>query len=90
MVGIRGHIVAIPGVVDVERLETESQLPLPLPQGAPRIGYAGFLEELKGIGDLVTAFAQVAAEHPSAALLVAGDGPERERLIALADRPRRG
>ena len=48
VVGIRGHIVAIPGVVDVERLETDSQLPLPLPGGSPRIGYAAIPRGAQG------------------------------------------
>jgi N-acetyl-alpha-D-glucosaminyl L-malate synthase BshA len=47
---------------------------------------------VKRVGDLVTAFAQIASEVPDAKLLLLGDGPERpnvERLIRdfdLADR----
>ena len=81
---ILGHTVPIPGRIDLARLEAASHSPLDLPPGRPRIGYAGFLEPLKGIDELVVAFAQVLPAHPEARLLVAGDGPERDRLLELA------
>jgi glycosyltransferase involved in cell wall biosynthesis len=84
--GIRGRIVEIPGVVDVAALEVAAAAPptTPLPPGAPRIGYAAFLEPLKGIDDLVAAFALVAREHPGATLLIAGTGPQLTSLEAQA------
>ncbi|MDR3686533.1 MAG: glycosyltransferase family 4 protein [Coriobacteriia bacterium] len=84
-VGIKGRIISIPGVVDVDRLTSEAKLPLKLPSGRPRIGYAAFLEKLKGIDDLIAAFAEIAKTHPSATLLLAGDGPERQPLMELAE-----
>jgi glycosyltransferase involved in cell wall biosynthesis len=84
-VGIRGRIIAIPGVVDIEALRRQAEAVVAIPDGSPRIGYAAFLEKLKGIDDLVAAFALVAEEHPDAALLIAGDGPEKENLRHLAE-----
>jgi len=84
-VGIKGRIIAIPGVVDVERLTAEAQAPLDVPGGRPRIGYAAFLEKLKGIDDLIAAFAEVAKNHPDATLLLAGDGPDKQPLMNLAE-----
>ncbi len=38
----------------------------------------------KAIDVLVSAFALIAPDHPNIDLLIAGDGPDRERLVALA------
>jgi glycosyltransferase involved in cell wall biosynthesis len=51
---------------------------------SPCIAYAGRLVPEKGCDILLHAFARVLAQHPNAHLLVAGDGPERARLQALA------
>lgn len=45
----------------------------------------GRLVEKKGFDDLVRAWPAVCARRPEARLIVVGDGPERERLGALAD-----
>lgn len=82
--GIHGRVLTLTGMVDPERLARESEYPLELPEGRPRIGYAGFIEKLKGIDLLVRAFSEIALAYPEAVLLVAGDGPEREPLEALA------
>jgi glycosyltransferase involved in cell wall biosynthesis len=50
------------------------------------IGYVGRLTPDKGINVLVDAFEQVAGRFADARLIVAGDGPERDRLAALGDR----
>ena len=50
----------------------------------PCIAYAGRLVPEKGCRDLLHAFARVLTQHPDAQLLIAGDGPERARLQALA------
>jgi glycosyltransferase involved in cell wall biosynthesis len=84
MVGIRGRIVPIPGHIDADRLVADAALPLDLPQGSPRVGFVGYLEPLKGIDDLIRAFAQLVPRYPAAVLLVAGEGPDRERLLDLA------
>jgi len=83
--GVKGRIISIPGVVDVGRLTAEARLPLDVPEGGPRIGYAAFIEKLKGIDDLIVAFAEVGKTHPGATLLIAGDGPEKHNLMRLAE-----
>lgn len=50
----------------------------------PRIGMVGALEERKDQALLIRAFARVAAHHPTAGLVLAGEGAERPRLEALA------
>ena len=50
----------------------------------PCIAYAGRLVPEKGCDVLLRAFARVLTQHQNAQLLIAGDGPERERLQALA------
>jgi glycosyltransferase involved in cell wall biosynthesis len=50
------------------------------------IVYAGRLAGDKGVPVLAEAFARLIDRHPEARLVVAGDGPERPRLEALADR----
>jgi glycosyltransferase involved in cell wall biosynthesis len=52
----------------------------------PTVAFAGRLVAEKGLDVLVKAFARVVAELPQARLIVAGDGPERAHLRALAER----
>jgi glycosyltransferase involved in cell wall biosynthesis len=52
--------------------------------GPPTVAFAGRLVPEKGVDVLLRAFARVAGRLPDARLLVAGDGPERGRLDALA------
>jgi len=58
--------------------------PLPVPEGPPVILGAGRLVPEKGFANLIAAFARL--DDPRAQLVIAGDGPERENLRALADR----
>lgn len=55
----------------------------PIAPGSVVIGFAGGLKPGKGADRLINAFAEVRSRL-SATLLVAGDGPERGRLMALA------
>lgn len=48
------------------------------------VGMVGRLIEQKGMGYGIAAFAQVAAEHPSAHLVIVGDGALRPQLEAAA------
>jgi glycosyltransferase involved in cell wall biosynthesis len=50
----------------------------------PRIGTVGRLIRDKAVDVLISAMPQIAAEHSGAELLIAGDGPERQRLEQLA------
>lgn len=52
-----------------------------LPAGAgPIIGTIGRLDPLKGVTHLIAAFAEILRAYPHAALLIVGDGPERDAL----------
>lgn len=48
------------------------------------VGTVGRLDPIKDHDSLFAAFARLRAEEPGAVLLVVGDGPERERLVAGA------
>jgi phosphatidylinositol alpha-mannosyltransferase len=49
------------------------------------IFYVGRLEGRKGVKYLLQAFAEVQEKDPETSLIIAGDGPEREKLEMLAD-----
>ena len=84
--GVRGHIEIVGALVDVPDLERRALLPADLPAGRPRIVSApGQLEPLKGVDDLIRAFARVAESRPEAACLVAGEGEQRDELERLAE-----
>jgi phosphatidyl-myo-inositol alpha-mannosyltransferase len=75
-------IVIIPNGVDVRRYRARRE-----PTSSPdqkTILYVGRLEGRKGVKYLLKAFALVAPSNPEVRLVIAGDGPERERLQALA------
>ena len=67
-------------------------LPVPLPGKGykrmrsitPRIFYCGRLDIEKGVDRLINSFARIHAGFPDAVLRLAGRGPERDRLEALA------
>lgn len=50
----------------------------------PVVAFAGRLSHEKGVAVLLRAFAEARRSIPAARLVVAGEGPERDRLIALA------
>jgi phosphatidylinositol alpha-mannosyltransferase len=54
------------------------------PAADKTILYIGRLEHRKGVKFLLEAFAQLQAREPSVRLLIAGDGPDREKLEAEA------
>lgn len=66
----------------------EVRAELGLPGGALVIGTVGRLVEVKRQDLLIEAFAQLLqrGRHPQTKLLIVGDGPERARLEALAER----
>ena len=54
------------------------------PSSTAEILYAGRLSAEKGVDVLLDAFARVVAGRPDARLVVAGDGPDRQALLARA------
>lgn len=64
--------------------EAPAAEPPPLSFDPPRLTCVGRLARDKGFDLAVRAFAEVIRRYPSARLCVAGDGPERESLAALA------
>jgi glycosyltransferase involved in cell wall biosynthesis len=59
---------------------------LGLPPGGLLIGGVGRLEEAKGFATLIEAVALLARDHPELTVLLAGHGPLRAELAALAER----
>ncbi len=75
--GLRGPAQVIPLGVDVERFSAADPMPRPdIPR--PRVGFVGRLEPVKGLDVLLAAFRLL---QSTAALVIAGDGPERPRLV---------
>ena len=72
-----GPVRIIPNGVEVEKFAAAA--PADLPEGR-RILFVNRLEPRKGFAVMVQAFALVAATHPDALLVVAGDGPERSAI----------
>jgi glycogen(starch) synthase len=58
----------------------------PIPEGPPRLLCMGRLDEQKGFELAIAALAPVREHHPDVRLVIAGDGPERNGLIATACR----
>jgi glycosyltransferase involved in cell wall biosynthesis len=57
---------------------------LGVPEGVPLLGAVAVLREQKGLDVLVRAVAEIVREIPDVRLAVAGEGPERASLEALA------
>jgi L-malate glycosyltransferase len=77
-------VTVIPYGVDLEQFCPQPRRP----SSDVTIGSVGRLSPEKGLHYLLQAFAQIGAEQPRVRLLLAGDGPERQRLERLAARLR--
>lgn len=71
----------VPNIVDTERFRPADSM---RPPGTPRLVIARNLEPIYDIATALRAFALVFENMPEARLIVAGSGPEREALEALA------
>ena len=74
---LAGRTVVIPNGVDDHRLATAA----PWPDEPPTLLVAGRLEPYKRVDRVIAAFERLA---PAGRLVVVGDGPDRDRLEALA------
>jgi glycosyltransferase involved in cell wall biosynthesis len=89
-VGRRAQWVMVPSGVDFSPFEgcrglrSRVRAELRLPPEAPVLGTVGRLVPIKGQRYLIEAFARLAAARPHLHLLLVGDGPLRDDLIALA------
>lgn len=89
----RAKVKVVPNGIDLSSFDapvapSEVRSELGLPPGALVIGTVGRLVEVKRQDLLIAAFAQLVSQgrHPNTRLLIVGDGPERQRLEALANR----
>jgi starch synthase (maltosyl-transferring) len=92
VVGIgRDRLIVIPNGVDPAPFDQAEPLPraaLGVPAGAPVALSIGRLNVQKGLPDLLDAAERVIARRPDWHLVLVGDGPERNWLVArLAARP---
>lgn len=76
----------IPGGIDLQRFKPSPspRPPREIPAG-PVVFAARRMVLRTGIEELVRAFATVAAQHPSATLVLAGDGPRRAAVNSMID-----
>jgi glycosyltransferase involved in cell wall biosynthesis len=76
-----GMIKVIPNGVDTLQLK-----PLAKKSSKTTLIYVGRLVKTKGVHILLDAFHQILKNGISASLIIAGDGPEREKLVSLTHR----
>lgn len=78
------RVTVVPNGVDIERFQGETNAQGVRARyglaGRSVIGFVGSLKPWHGLDFLLDAFDDIRAARPDAALLVVGDGPERERL----------
>jgi glycosyltransferase involved in cell wall biosynthesis len=75
----RARLRTVPNPVDTDRFRPGTRA-----DGGPRIVAVARLHERKGIDHLLRAFARVREQWATVTLAIAGDGPERPALEALA------
>ena len=79
-----GRYDIVPNGIDVRRFQTLRPRPAHMAADRRWVVYVGRLEPRKGVDVLIYAMHRVQKRAPEAALLIVGDGPERERLKGLA------
>lgn len=75
---LRTATVVHPGTAAAEARTASEMTP------TPSVVTAGRLVPEKGVDVLIRAFARIVTHHPTARLVVVGDGPSRESLVRLA------
>jgi len=73
------------GTVNAPRLQRSQAEPI-APLHQPAITTIAGMQDRKGIAELITAFAQIANDIPTAHLYLIGDGPQRQQYEQLAQR----
>lgn len=82
----RGRIHVIPNGVSAERFPPDTPPTMPTGAGIITVGFLGTLKPWHGLATLVETFEMVHRLEPRSRLLVVGDGPERERLVARLEK----
>ncbi len=77
-------ITIIPNGIDLKKYGKKASAK-PAKKERPMILYIGRLERRKGARYLLTAFQLFSQDNPDVELLIAGDGPDRDRLEMMAD-----
>jgi glycosyltransferase involved in cell wall biosynthesis len=78
----RGKVQVVPNAVNPNRFPENVQPSLPAVSGVLTVGFVGTLKAWHGLSVLIEAFALLHARQPSTRLLIVGDGPEYEKLVA--------
>src|SRR5207253_1512307 len=78
-----GEYEIVPNAIDIEAFSRPRPRPQPI-DGMRIVLYVGRLEPRKGVEHLIRAMPSVRRRVADAALVVLGDGPQRESLAALA------
>src|SRR5262249_44692169 len=81
-VGARGKVHVIANGVNPNRFSGKTEPALPTPEGVFTVGFLGTLKAWHGLPVLIEAFDLLHARFPDPRLLIVGDGPERQRLVA--------
>lgn len=72
-----------PGVL-LSRVSLEAGTPFARPPGQPLVGYAGSLQHSRGLLVLAAAAPALRAAYPDIGIVIAGEGPDRARLLPAA------
>jgi glycosyltransferase involved in cell wall biosynthesis len=80
--GARGKIHVVPNGIRTERFPDWIKPSLPAPGGVFTVGFVGTLKAWHGLDVLAEAFALLHAQAPATRLLIVGDGPERDKMMA--------
>lgn len=78
--GVSSDITVVPNGIDTTRFTPEGPAYDQLPEASPLILFVGRLVEGKQPGDAISAFARLRETHPTAELVVCGDGPLKPHL----------
>lgn len=78
----RGRVQVVPNGVDPQRFPARIAPACPAPPGTFTVGFVGSLKPWHGLPVLVEAFALLRRRVSNCRLLIVGDGPEREGLMA--------
>lgn len=77
-------VVAIGNTLDIEKIRRESADVEPIRYGSPQLLAVGRMKPDKGFRKLLDVYHLILRRLPGAALTIIGDGPEREKIMALA------